>query len=113
MAPVQPKKKKPADTIKAVLNLEQEIRLKQAEAAQRRELWNALHHFVRSNNRGWITSNPGSPSIRIECEPYSELPDLLVDRGFTLQPLGSGSRIEGGKILPVCVYGFQLPPLRK
>jgi hypothetical protein len=111
VAPAQPKKK-PADTVKAVLNFEDEIKRKQAEAAKKRELWSALNHFCRSNNRGWLTSPPGT-SIRIECPPDSELPDLLVDRGFTLQPLGSGSRIEAGVIRPVLIFALQLPSLRK
>ena len=111
MAPTQPKKK-PAETIQSVLEAENELRRRQAEVAKRRELWNALNHFVRSNNRGWLVSPPGSP-MRIECPPDSELPDFLIDRGFGLQALGSGSRIEGGKILPVYIYGLRLPSLRK
>jgi hypothetical protein len=101
-------KRKPLDTVKIVANFEQELKLKQAEAAKRRELWNALNQFVRTNNKGWLVSPPGA-SIRIECPPDSELPDLLVDRGFALQSLGTGTRIEGGKFLPVCIYGLRIP----
>lgn len=83
-----------------------------AAAEKRKELFDALNHLCRSNDRGWLTSVAGDASLRIECRPDSELPDLLVDRGFDLQSLGTSTRIEGGKFLPVCVYALHLPPLR-
>jgi hypothetical protein len=89
---------------------EEQSRAKEAAKQRRKELWAALKHFVRTNNKGWVVSPPGDmSSMRIECEPHSELPDLLIDRGFELQALGTGTRIEGGKFLPVCIYGLRIP----
>jgi hypothetical protein len=97
----------PAETLKAITDFNERIRRERAAEQKRKDLWNALHHFVRSNNRGWITSPPGDPSVRIECKPDSELPDFLAER-FDLQSLGTGTRIEGGKFTPVCIFGLRL-----
>ena len=49
----QIKQKTSRDTVKAVVNFEQEIELKEAALAKRRKLWNAINHFVRVNG-GWL-----------------------------------------------------------
>jgi hypothetical protein len=110
MAPIQPKKK-PADTIKAVLNFEDEIKRKQAEAAKRRELQTALGRFIHTNG-GWLVSSPSEAVLRIEARPDSDLPDKLFDLGFQLRPAGTGERIWGGRILPVSIFTFQIPPVK-
>jgi len=99
--------------MRAAVNYEQELKAKEAAIAKRRELWNAINHFVRTNNKGWLVSPPTDMSLRIECQPSSELPDLLADKGFDLQPLGTGTRIEGGKFVPVLIYRLHIPSLRK
>jgi hypothetical protein len=93
------------------LDFEQQIKAREAAAERQKELWSAINHFCRSNNRGWLVSAPGAP-MRFECEPHSELPDLFIDRGFEVQQLGTGTRIEAGKLLPVCIYGLRIPSPR-
>jgi hypothetical protein len=93
-------------------NFEDEIKRKQAEASLRRALWEGLNGFVRVNG-GWVTSPFNGSSLRIEAPPDSDLVDKLIDRGFDLQPISTGSRIEGGIIRPVCIYNLRLPSMRK
>jgi hypothetical protein len=90
------------------LDFEQQIKARAAAAERRKELWSAINHFCRTNNKGWLVSPPGAP-MRFECAPHSELPDLFVDRGFEVQPLGTGTRIEAGKFMPVCIYSLRVP----
>jgi hypothetical protein len=88
-------------------NFEAELRAKEAAIAKRRELFNALSHFVSAKG-AWLVSSPGD-TVRIEAKPDSEVPDLLSDRGLNLTPAGTGTRIEGGRFVPVCIYTFRLP----
>ncbi len=101
----------PGRTVEIGQGFEEQIKAKEEATRKRRELFDALARFIR-NNHGWATSAPGHSSLRLEAKPDSDLPDLLIDRGFTLQPLGTDSRNEAGVITPVCVYDLRLPPLR-
>ncbi len=92
-------------------SFEEQIRAKEAAAAKRRELFNALSHFVQASRAGWVTSPPGDSPIRIEALPDGDLIDQLLDRGFNIQSLGTGEHIDGGFIRPVCLYALHLPPL--
>jgi hypothetical protein len=93
-------------------SFEEQIKTKEAAAARRRELHDTLVRFVNAN-RGWVVSAvPGRP-IRIETPPDSDLIDKLAERGFDLRPTGTGTRIEGGFITPICIYTLRLPSLGK
>jgi hypothetical protein len=91
-------------------SFDDQIKAREAAAEKRKALWSAVNHFCRTNNKGWLVSAPGAP-MRFECAPDSELPDLFIDRGFEVQSLGTGTRIEGGKFLPVCIYSLLIPSL--
>ena len=92
-------------------NFEAELKQQTAAIAKRRALLDAINRFVRGHG-AWLVSAPGDV-LRIEAKPDSEVPDLLSDRGFALQALGTGSRIEGGVIRPVCIYNLRIPLPRK
>ena len=92
-------------------NFEAELQEQTAAIAKRRELFNALNHFVRAKG-AWLVSSPGD-TLRIEAKPDSEVVDLLSDKGFALQSLGTGTRIEGSKFLPVRIYALRVPSLGK
>jgi hypothetical protein len=92
-------------------DFEAELKQQTAAIAKRRALINAINHFVRANG-AWLVSSPGDV-LRIEAKPDSEVPDLLSDKGLALQSLGTGTRIEGGKFLPVCIYALRVPSLGK
>jgi hypothetical protein len=100
-------KRKPLDTVKIVANFEQELKAKEAAIAKRRALFHAINHFVRGHG-AWLVSSPGD-ALRVEAKPDSEVADLLSDRGFALQSLGTGTRIEGGRFVPVCIYALRIP----
>ena len=93
-------------------NFEAELKQQTAAIAKRRALLDAINRFVRGHG-AWVTSPPNGSSLRIEVPPDSEVIDLLVERGLDLQPLGTGSRIEGGVIRPVCIYNLRIPLPRK
>jgi hypothetical protein len=93
------------------LNFEEQIKAREAASEKKKELWSAINHFCRTNNKGWLVSAPGE-AMRFECAADSELPDLFIDRGFEVQSLGTGTRIEAGKFLPVYIYGLRLPSRR-
>ena len=56
------------------------------EANRRTELWSAFNDFVREN-RGWITSPPGSRAVVLETEKGSALPAKLVGLGYSVTEL--------------------------
>jgi hypothetical protein len=65
------------------------------ETQRRTELWRAFNDFVREN-RGWITSPPGSRVAIFETEVGSTLPQKLVKLGYAISELpGDHSRITG------------------
>ena len=92
-------------------NFEAELKQQTAAIAKRRALFDAISRFVRAHG-AWFVSAPGD-TVRIEAKPDSEVPDLLSDKGFALQSLGTGTRIEGGKFVPVLIYRLHIPSLRK
>jgi hypothetical protein len=94
----------PGRTVKIGRSFEEQIKDKEEATRKRRALFDALARFVRTNNKGWVTSLPGVMPMRIECRPDSELPDLLDN--FDLRPLGTSSRLEGGLITPVLVFSL-------
>jgi hypothetical protein len=110
MAPIQPKKR-PADTIKAVLNFEDELKRKQAEAGKRQQVWQALNEYITRRN-GFLVSPPGQRFLRVEIPQPSGLAGELRDLGYQLRLAGSNERIWGGRILPVSVFTFQIPPVK-
>ena len=92
-------------------NFEAELKQQTAAIAKRRALFDAISRFVRAHG-AWLVSAPGDV-LRIEAKPDSEVPDLLSDQGFALQALGTGTRIEGGRFVPVCIYAVRVPSLGK
>ena len=92
-------------------NFEAELKEQTAAIAKRRALLDAINRFVKAHG-AWFVSAPGD-TVRIEAKPDSEVPDLLSDKGFALQSLGTGTRIEGGKFVPVLIYRLHIPSLRK
>ena len=88
-------------------DFEAELKAQTAAIAKRRALIEAINRFVRAPG-AWLVSAPGDV-LRIEAKPDSEVPDLLSDRGLNLTPAGTGTRIEGGRFVPVCIYTFRLP----
>ena len=70
------------------------------EANRRAELWQAFCDFVREN-RGWITSPPGSRTAVIETERGSTLPQKLAKLGYAISELpGTYERLTGIQITP-------------
>jgi hypothetical protein len=65
------------------------------EAHRRAELWGAFNDFVREN-RGWITSPPGTRQAILETEKNSELPQKLARLGYMVNELpGAYGRLTG------------------
>jgi len=70
------------------------------ETRRRAELWESFNEFVRLN-RGWIVSPPGSRIAILETEKGSELPQKLVQLGYTVNELpGDHSRLTGASLSP-------------
>ena len=101
-------KRKPLDTIKAVISLEDQIKAKTAANEKRKELWGALSLFI-SRNGGYLISPPHVKRLLVEVPQFSELPDKLLDLGYQLMPAGSNTRIIGGQFVPVACYAFTIP----
>jgi hypothetical protein len=111
VAPIQ-QKKKPAETIQSVLEAENELKRKQAEARRRQEVVAALGRFI-TNNGGWLDSHPGERVLRILARPGSDLPDKLFDLNLgQLRSAGTGEKIWGGKILPINIFTLQIAPVK-
>jgi hypothetical protein len=64
------------------------------EAQRRAQLWAAFNDFVREN-RGWITSPPGSRVAILETEKGSTLPQRLSKLGYKLTELPNGEGLTG------------------
>jgi len=72
-----------------------------------KQLFHSLAQYARMNG-AWITSPPGQKWLRLETPSDSTLPDKLFDAGYSLQEIGTGERIEAGRILPTRVYQFRI-----
>ena len=96
------------DTVKAVANLEDQIKAKTAANEKRKKIWGALSLFI-SRNGGYLVSPPHVKRLVIEVPQYSELPDKLFDLGYDLTPAGTSTRIVGGAFVPVVAYYFVIP----
>jgi hypothetical protein len=57
-----------------------------------RKFWDRLRDFIHDGG-GWITSEPHTASIRFECCPESDLPELLRARNYDVLGAGSGERL--------------------
>ncbi len=109
MASIQPKD--PRETQKKIEARKAEEERRAAAFKRHKQLFDSLARLARMN-AAWITSPPGEQWLRLEAEPHSELPDKLHDAGFCLHETGTAERIEGGKILPVLCFRFQIPTPR-
>ena len=70
------------------------------EAQRRAQLWAAFNDFVREN-RGWITSPPGSRTATLEVEQGSALPDRLARLGYQVSKIpGEFERLTGAAPTP-------------
>jgi hypothetical protein len=99
MVEIRPKRK-PLDVIKAVANLEDQIKAKAAATENRKLLWQALNQFI-SRHGGYLISPPHVKRLLVEVPQYSELPDKLADLGYNLQMAHTNTRIIGGNFVPV------------
>ncbi|WP_316216747.1 hypothetical protein [Bradyrhizobium sp. SZCCHNR3003] len=59
----------------------------------RRERFAALNDWINAQGGAWLTSVPGEPHVRMECLPWSPVPEGLADLGYHLRPEGDGERI--------------------
>jgi hypothetical protein len=59
---------------------------------ERKQRFHGLCDFV-SAHHGWVTSVPGSKTVRIECLPGSALPATLERIGYKLKRGEDGTRI--------------------
>jgi hypothetical protein len=59
---------------------------------QQREFWNGLNSFIRENE-GFTVSEPHTASIRFECRPESDLPDILRAKGYGVNSAGTNERL--------------------
>ncbi|WP_315806583.1 MULTISPECIES: hypothetical protein [unclassified Bradyrhizobium] len=62
------------------------------------ERFAALNDWINAQGGAWLTSVPGEPHVRMECLPWSPVPERLGDLGYHLRPDGDGERI-----LPIAI----------
>jgi hypothetical protein len=90
-------KRTPLDTVKAVVDFEDQIKAKVAATQTRRKLWQALNEFI-SRRGGYLISPPHAKRLCVEVPQYSTLPDELIDLGYNLQPGGANTRAQGSAV---------------